>query len=219
MQKNNKLNQILKLYAITDREWENYSVNLQVQIELAIAGGVTCIAILEEDLIDKKALPMAKEIRTICDRLETPLVMHDRVDIAIKSKVDGICISQNSELTIEKIKCKMEKSKHEMFIGVTVKSEEEAVKAQKDGADFLIARGVFQTQNENPTPITIPTLRTICERVDIPVIASGGVNKKNIKQLNGVGIVGAGVKTSIFSSNNIRLECAEMAQTIDYMLS
>lgn len=219
MQKDLDLTKALRLYGITNREWENDIINLQLQIELAIAGGVSCIAIQEYDLIDKKMLPMAKEIRSICDRFNIPLVMHDRLDIAIKAKADGICINHESELTTDKIKCKLEKAKHTMFIGVTVKSIEEAIKAQSNGADYIIARGVFQTLNENPHPISTGTLREITENVSIPVIASGGINKKNLSQLNGIKIVGTGVMTSIFSSENIKVECEEISQTLNYILN
>lgn len=218
MQNKLDLAKALRLYGITNREWENDIINLQLQIELAIAGGVTCIAIQEHDLIDKKMLPIAKEIRIICDRFNIPLVIHDRLEIALKVNADGICISQDSDLTIEKIKCKMEKAKHNLLIGVTVKSLEEAQIAQSNGADYIIARGVFQTINENPHPISTNTLREIVENIDIPVIASGGITKKNISQLNGIKIIGAGVMTSIFSSENIKLECEEIAQTINYIL-
>lgn len=219
MQQNLELSSILRLYAITNREWENTIINLQIQIELAIAGGVTALAIQDNDLIDKKLLPMANEIRGICDSFNIPMIIHDRIDIAIKSKADGICISQDSDLTISTIKCKLTKAKLDMFIGVTVKSVEEALKAQADGADYIIARGIFQTENENPHPISTSTLRNICEQVDIPVIASGGITKKNISQLNGIGIVGTGVMTSIFSSDNIKLECEDISDTLKYILN
>lgn len=219
MKENIDLAKTLRLYAITNREWENDIINLQLQIELAIAGGVSCVAIQEPDLIDKKILPMAKEIREICDRFNIDLVIHDRIDIAIKSKANGICISHNSDLTIDKIRCKLEKAKQDMFIGVTIKSLQEAIDAQNNGADYIIARGVFQNELENPHPISTSTLRQICETVDIPVIASGGITKKNISQLNGIGIIGTGLKTSIFSSENIKLECEAISQTLSLMLS
>lgn len=218
MKENINLNNSLRLYAITNREWENTVVNLQIQIELAIAGGVTCIAIQENNLIDKKMLPIANEIKEICDRFNTPLFIYDKIDIATKIKADGICISQNSNLTIEHINCKLKKAKLEMIIGSTIKNLDEALQAQQDGADFLIARGVFQNKEENPNPINTNTLREICEKTTIPVIASGGINKNNLSQLNGVGVIGAGVMTSIFSSGNIKLECEEISQTLKYIL-
>lgn len=219
MENNIECVNLLRLYALTNHEWGNQIINLQLQIELAIAGGVTCIALKEDDLIDKKVLPLAKELREICQKLNVAFIIHDRIDIAIKTSADGICISQDSPLTIEKINMKLEKAKQKMLIGVTVKNPQEAIQAQLNGANFIIARGVFQTINENPHPITTATLRDICENVNIPVIASGGINKKNISQLSGMGIVGAGVKTSIFSSSNIKLECEEISQTLKYILN
>lgn len=209
----------LRLYALTNHEWGNQIINLQLQIELAIAGGVTCIALKEDDLIDKKVLPLAKELREICEKLNVAFIIHDRIDIATKIKADGICISQDSPLTIEKINMKLEKAKQKMFIGVTVKNPQEAIEAQSNGADYIVARGVFQTINENPNPITTDTVREICSSVNLPVIASGGLNKKNISELAGIDIVGAGVKTSIFSSSNIKRECEEISSTLKYILS
>lgn len=219
MQKDINLNNALRLYAITNREWENPVINLQLQVELAIAGGVTCLALQDFDLIDKKILPMAKEIRCICDTFNIPLVIHDRIDIAIKTKADGICISHDSDLTIEKIKCKLVKAKQEMFIGVTVKSVKEALIAQTNGADYIIARGIFQTKAENPNPISTKQVREICNAVNIPVIASGGINKSNISELADLSIVGAGVKTTIFSSENIKVECEELSLMLNYVLN
>ncbi len=218
METNIDLTNSLRLYALTNHAWGNQIINLQLQIELAIAGGVTCIALQEDGLIDKKVLPLAKELREICEKLNVAFIIHDRIDIATKIKADGICISQESTLTIEKINQKLEKSKQKMFIGVTVKNPQEAIEAQTNGADYIIARGVFQTLTENPNPITTDTVREICSSVDLPVIASGGLNKKNISELAGIPIVGTGVKTSIFSSSNIRRECEEMAQTLKYIL-
>lgn len=218
MQEDINLSNALRLYAITNREWENPAVNLQLQVELAIAGGVTCLAIQDFELTDRKLLPMAYEIKSICDTFNTPLVIHDHLDVAIKTRADGICISHKSDLTIDKIKCKLTKAKQEMFIGVTVKNVKEALLAQTNGADFLIARGIFQTEDENPHPITPQEIRQICKVVDIPVIASGGINKTNISKLADIPIVGAGVMTSIFSSVNIKVECEELSQMLNYFI-
>lgn len=212
------LSNALRLYAITNREWENPAVNLQLQVELAIAGGVTCLAIQDFELTDKKLLPMANEIKSICNTFNIPLIIHDRIDMAIKTKADGICISHKSDLTIDKIKCKLAKAKQEMFIGVTVKDVKESLLAQTNGADYLIARGIFQSKPENPSPITSQEIRQICKVVDIPVIASGGINKSNIAQLADIPIAGTGVMTSIFSSENIKVECEELALRLNYIL-
>ena len=191
------------LYAVTDRAWVGEQ-SLYEQVESALKGGATCIQLREKDLNDEDFLAEALDIAALCKRYGVPFIINDRVDIAIKSKADGIHVGQE-DMPVAQVR---EKVGNDMIIGVSVSSPEEALEAGRNGADYLGVGAVFSTSTKLDVNIlSKETLREICTAVDVPVVAIGGIGKANISQLSGTGVDGVALVSAIFSAENIEDEC------------
>ena len=125
--------------------------------------------------------------------------MNDNVEIAIKCKADGIHVGQE-DMVAEDVR-KMVGD--EMIIGVSAHTVEEAITAVKNGADYLGLGAVFNTSTKTDVDnMSNEMLRAICDAVDVPTVAIGGISAKNIMQLKGSGIDGVAVVSAIFAAEN-----------------
>ena len=195
--------EMMLLYAVTDRAWVGEQ-SLYEQVESALKGGATCIQLREKDLNDEDFLAEALDIAALCKRYGVPFIINDRVDIAIKSKADGIHVGQE-DMPVAQVR---EKVGNDMIIGVSVSSPEEALEAVRNGADYLGVGAVFSTSTKLDVNIlSKETLREICTTVDVPVVAIGGIRKANISQLSGTVVDGVALVSAIFSAGNIEDEC------------
>ena len=195
--------EMMLLYAVTDRAWVGEQ-SLYEQVESALKGGATCIQLREKDLNDEDFLAEALDIAALCKRYGVPFIINDRVDIAIKSKADGIHVGQE-DMPVAQVR---EKVGNDMIIGVSVSSPEEALEAGRNGADYLGGGAVCSTSTKLDVNIlSKETLREICTAVDVPVVAIGGIGKANISQLSGTGVDGVALVSAIFSAENIEDEC------------
>lgn len=202
------------LYAVTDRAWTNKQ-SLYEQVEAALKGGVTCVQLREKTLGDEEFLKEALEISALCKKYKVPLFINDNVDIAIKCHADGIHVGQD-DMKANQVR---EKVGNDMMIGVSVHSVEEALEAVKNGADCLGAGSVFLTSTKaNVSSLSKETLRDICNAVDIPVVAIGGINKTNIAELSGTGISGVALVSAIFAASDIETECRMLRKASEEML-
>jgi thiamine-phosphate pyrophosphorylase len=195
--------EMMLLYAVTDRAWVGEQ-SLYEQVESALKGGATCIQLREKDLNDEDFLAEALDIAALCKQYGVPFIINDRVDIAIKSKADGIHVGQE-DMPVAQVR---EKVGNDMIIGVSVSSPEEALEAVRNGADYLGVGAVFSTSTKLDVNIlSKETLSEICTAVDVPVVAIGGIGKANISQLSGTGVDGVALVSAIFSAENIEDEC------------
>lgn len=202
------------LYAVTDRAWTK-NQSLYEQVEAALKGGVTCVQLREKTLDEEEFLKEALEISALCKKYKVPLFINDNVDIAIKCHADGIHVGQD-DMKANQVR---EKVGNDMMIGVSVHSVEEALEAVKNGADCLGAGSVFSTSTKaNVSSLSKETLRDICNAVDIPVVAIGGINKTNIAELSGTGISGVAVVSAIFAASDIEAECRMLRKASEEML-
>ena len=191
------------LYAITDRKWTGKETLLQ-QVKEAIEGGATCIQLREKHITDDEFLKEAEAMAMLCREYRVPLIINDNVGIAVKSKADGVHLGQDDMNPKEA----RELAERDLIIGVTVHSVREAVKAEKEGADYLGAGAVFSSSTkENTVPMSYETLRDICKAVSIPVVAIGGITKFNMMSLAGSGISGVALVSAVFGAENIKNEC------------
>lgn len=189
----------LLLYAVTDRHWLN-GETLYSQVEKALKGGATFIQLrekeLNEDLFQKEAL----EIQKLCRSYNVPFVLDDDVDLAVKVNADGVHVGQ-SDMEAGKVR---EKIGPDRILGVSAQTVEEAIKAEKEGADYLGVGAVFPTSSKDDAePVSHETLKAICDAVHIPVIAIGGITRDNVVELKGTGIVGIAVISAIFAQPDI----------------
>ena len=194
------------LYAVTDRAWVGKQ-SLYEQVESALKGGVTCVQLREKELDYDSFLSEAIQIAALCKRYGVPLFINDNVDIAIACGADGVHVGQD-DMAAANVRQKVGSS---MMIGVSVHNVDEAKKAVRDGADCLGVGAVFTTSTKaDASVLPISEVKAICDAVDIPVVAIGGINKGNILQLSGSGVDGIAVVSAIFSSENIEEECKQL---------
>ena len=194
------------LYAVTDRAWVG-TKSLYEQVKEALENGVTCVQLREKELSEDDFLKEAKQISELCKEYKVPFIVNDNVDIAIACKADGIHIGQEDmELTnVRKL------VGEDMIIGVSAHTVEEAIKAQEGGADYIGIGAVFATSTKTDVDVlSFETLRSICEAVDIPTVAIGGIKKDNICKLKGSGIDGVAVVSAIFAANDIATATKEL---------
>lgn len=189
----------LLLYAVTDRTWLNGNT-LYHQIEQAIEGGATFIQLREKNLDKERFLQEAKEIKELCKKHQIPLIINDNVEIALAVDADGVHVGQQ-DMEVQQAREKLGADK---IIGVSVQTVEQALLAQKNGADYLGVGAIFTTQSKSDAlNITHKTLCDICEKTNIPVVAIGGITKENVIELSDTGICGIAVISAIFAQNNI----------------
>ena len=202
------------LYAVTDRAWVGRQ-SLYEQVESALKGGATCVQLREKELDDEMFLTEAMELADLCRRYNVPFFINDNVDIAIKCQADGIHVGQE-DMQAAQVR---QKVGGDMIIGVSVHSVEEALEAVKNGADCLGVGAVFSTSTKTDVDV-LPkeVLRDICAAVDIPVVAIGGINRTNIKELSGTGVDGVALVSAIFAAEDIEEECKGLRKLSEEMV-
>lgn len=208
MKSGNTTPEELLLYAVTDRAWLN-GETLYEQVEKTLKGGATFIQLREKKLDERSFLQEAIEIKELCKKYNVPFVINDNVDITLKMDADGVHVGQ-SDMEAGDVRKKIGDDK---IIGVSAQTVEQAVLAEKHGADYLGVGAVFPTgSKDDAEDVSYDTLKAICEAVDIPVIAIGGITKDNIKDLAGSGICGIAVISAIFAQKDIEAATAELKE-------
>ncbi len=207
--------QYMRLYAVTDRAWVGKQI-LYEQVEAALKGGVTCVQLREKELSEEDFLAEAKEIKALCSRYHVPFFINDNVDVAIKCQADGIHVGQE-DMKASDVRAKVG---DQMIIGVSAHSVEEAVEAVKNGADCLGVGAMFTTSTKaDASVLPKETLRAICEAVDVPVVAIGGIGESNILELAGTGADGVALVSAIFGAADIEAQCRKLRALSEEMVS
>lgn len=189
----------LLLYAVTDRHWLEEESLYEV-VKESLDGGVTFVQLREKNLSDEIFLEEAKVIKELCEEYKVPFVINDNVDIALAMDADGVHVGQ-SDMEAGDVRKKLGPDK---IIGVSAQTVEQAVLAEKRGADYLGVGAVFPTgSKDDAIEVSHDTLKAICEAVSIPVIAIGGITHDNVKELSGSGICGIAVISAIYAQKNI----------------
>ena len=196
----------LLLYAVTDRSWLGEQT-LYEQVEEALRGGVTFVQLREKELDDEAFLAEAIEIQSLCKKYHVPFVINDNVEIARKMNADGVHVGQ-SDMEAGNVRALIGEDK---ILGVSAQTVEQAVLAEQRGADYLGVGAVFHTGSKaDADDVSHETLKAICEAVNIPVVAIGGIGKHNVMQLKGRGICGIAVISAIFAAEDITHAAAEL---------
>ncbi len=190
----------LFLYAVTDRTWLG-NMTLYEQVEEALKGGATFVQLREKELDDVAFLKEAFEIKELCRQYNVPFVINDNVEIAVKVNADGIHIGQK-DMEAGYVRSIIGEDK---ILGVSAQTVEQALLAEKMGADYLGVGAVFTTGSKaDADDVSIDALKVICEAVNIPVVAIGGIGADNILELTGSGICGVAVISAIFAADDIQ---------------
>lgn len=199
------------LYVITDRKLLGEHT-IYTQVEEALKGGATIIQIREKNLGDEEFLNEAVLIKEICRKYNVPLIINDNVQVALKSGADGVHVGQD-DMKAENVRKLIGGNK---ILGVSAHSVEEAILAEKNGADYLGVGAIFATSSKADVQSTsIDTLKEICSTVRIPVVAIGGITSENIKQLSGSGVSGAAVISAVFGQSDVRLAAEKLKNLIE----
>lgn len=189
----------LTLYLVTDSSCcESQEVFLR-KVEDACRGGVTLVQLREKNAGGREYLEKALLVKEITDRYQIPLIIDDRVDVALASGAAGVHVG-NCDLPVAEARRLMGPDK---IVGATAKTVEAAKKAWADGADYLGVGAIYPTTTKVITVRTeVSTLRNICRNVPIPVVAIGGLNAENMGILEGADIDGIAVVSAIMKKEN-----------------
>ena len=200
----------LKLYAVTDRSWLK-GETLYSQVEKALRGGATMIQLREKHLDRSEFLREAKELCALCKRWQVPFIVNDDVEIAAACGADGVHVGQE-DMALSEARRLLGPDK---IIGVTCKTVEQAVLAQKGGADYIGSGAMFSsTAKPEAEAISFQTLREICAAVSIPVVAIGGISQENCVRLQGSGIAGIAVVSAVFAQSDIEAATRKLKETV-----
>ena len=196
----------LLLYAVTDRSWL-HGRTLKEQVQEALDGGVTFLQLREKHIDSGLFLQEAQELKDLCKQYQVPFVINDDVELALKVDADGVHVGQ-SDMKAGDVRKKLGKDK---IIGVSAQTVEQAVMAEKHGADYLGVGAVFPTSSKDDAQeVDYETLKAICQAVQIPVIAIGGINAQNVERLKGSAICGVAVISAIFAQEDIKEAAKEL---------
>lgn len=204
----------LQLYFITDSTGYEEEKFLD-QIEQAILGGVTFLQLREKEKSTRAYIELAEKVHQITKRYKIPLIIDDRVDVAMAIDAEGVHVGQ-SDMPVHIARELMGPDK---IIGATTKTVDQAVEAYKQGADYLGVGAIYPTTTKVKTVLTsIETLEEICSTVPIPVNAIGGLQKENIDILKGIPIAGICVVSAIMKAQDGRIAAEELRVALKKMV-
>lgn len=201
---------MLPVYAVTDRTWLDGRTLIEVT-EQAIAGGATCIQLREKELDKESFLQEAETLKALCESYKIPFIVNDDVDIAVRCKADGVHIGQH-DMEAARVR---ELIGQDVILGVSAQTVEQALKAERDGADYLGVGSVFSTGTKaDADDVSLSELKAICEAVAIPVVAIGGISLDNIVELKGTGIDGVAVVSAIYAAKDPEAAAKKMLESV-----
>ena len=205
----------LRLYLVTNRYQDSLESFLE-KIETACRSGVTIVQLREKNLTTNQYYQLAKQVKEITDAYQVPLIIDDRLDVCLAVDAAGLHIGDD-ELPVSVVRQVLGPEK---ILGVTAKTVKRALEAEEGGANYLGTGAIFPTTTKENAPITlISTLKTICQRVAIPVVAIGGLTSENIDQLVGTGIAGVAVVRDLMQAEDIEAKTQAFLTKLDDIIS
>ena len=201
----------LRLYLVTNRYQDSLESFLE-KVETACRSGVTIVQLREKNLTTNQYYQLAKQVKEITDAYQVPLIIDDRLDVCLAVDAAGLHIGDD-ELPVPVARKVLGPEK---ILGVTAKTVKRALEAEEGGADYLGTGAIFPTTTKENAPITlISTLKTICQRVAIPVVAIGGLTSENIDQLAATGIAGVAVVRDLMQAEDIEAKSQAFLTKLD----
>ncbi len=220
--------QYLALYGVTDRWWVKQKLEkagvpvtddalregLLEDTKAALEGGMTYVQMREkgDPMTEDELLTEALALKALCAEYGVPFVIDDDVELAVKCGADGVHVGQSDMACVEARRA-LGSAK---VVGVSAQTVEQAVQAEADGADYLGVGAVFPTgSKDDADDVSHDTVKAICEAVNIPVIAIGGISKNNVGQLAGLGLDGVAVISAIYASDDLKAATEDLkAKTV-----
>lgn len=202
------------LYAVTSRAWTGEHTLLW-QVEQALKGGVTCVQLREKHADPRLLLEEARQMAQLCRQYRVPFIINDDVELALACGADGVHVGQQ-DLSARQVR---RIAGDKLLVGVSAHSVQEALQAAADGADYLGVGAMFATSTKaDARPLPHQTLREICQAVDLPVVAIGGIQADNLLQLTGCGADGVALVSAIFSAQDIQAQCRHLRALSQQMI-
>lgn len=195
-----------RLYFITDST--NYTEEeFLFRVEQALQGGATLLQLREKNRTTREYIDLAEKVHAIAKRYQVPLIIDDRVDVALAVDAEGVHVGAE-DMPIATARRLMGDDK---IVGATAKTVPWAKEAYEQGADYLGVGAIYPTTTKVKTVLTsADTLRDICNAIPIPVNAIGGLNKDNIDVLQGIPIAGICVVSAIMKAENPKCAAEEL---------
>lgn len=204
------------LYAVTDRAWLKEGESLYSVCREVLEQGATFLQIREKDLDENTFEQEAEQLRALCEEKAVPFVVNDSVEIALECNADGVHVGQ-SDIKGRDIRAMIGPDK---ILGISAGTVEEAVAAEKAGADYIGVGAVFATSTKkNARNMTMERLKEIREAVSIPIVAIGGISGENMLQLKGSGVDGVAVVSAIFAAEDPGKATAELLKTAGILVN
>jgi len=199
-----------RLYLVADRELAK-GRDLCPCVEAAVAGGVTVVQLRDKSASSLAFLETAKRVKRVTDAHGIPLIVNDRLDIALAVEADGVHLGQDDlPLPTARKLCGPKR-----VIGVSVRSVPEALLAQDQGADYLGVGAMFPTlSKKDAQPVTFATLKAIKESVGIPVVAIGGIGCENVESVMATGVDGVAVISAILQADDCQQAAAQLFRLV-----
>ncbi len=201
----------LLLYGVTDRRGLG-GLSLTEAVRQSLDGGVTFVQLREKHLGREEFAAEALALKALCAEYGVPFVINDDVELAAEVDADGVHVGQ-SDMAAEDVRARIGEGK---ILGVSAQTVEQAVAAEKCGADYLGVGAVFPTgSKDDAEDVSYDTLRDICNAVSIPVIAIGGITAANVAKLSGSGICGVAVISAIYCADDIAKAARTMRAAVE----
>jgi thiamine-phosphate pyrophosphorylase len=200
------------LYVITDAKLSRGRSHLEVA-QAAIEGGASIIQFREKEMTTRELVETARSLKELTSQKGVPFIVNDRLDVALAVEADGVHVGQE-DMPADMARQLIGPHK---ILGVSASTVEEALQAEKDGADYVSASPVFTTPTkpDTPPPTGLEGLRAIVEAVNLPVIAIGGINEKNAAEVMEAGAQGVAVISAVVSAPDIAAAARHLRETLE----
>lgn len=206
-----ELRRALRLYGVTDRMWLR-DRTLEQCVKQALAGGMSALQLREKDAPREEVLPLALDLQRICAEAAVPFIINDDIELALKISADGVHLGQGD------MDCAEARSilGEGFIIGISAQTEEQAVLAVEEGADYLGVGALVPTGTKpDAVDVSKEELEAICAAVDIPVVGIGGISIDNIADFAGCGLDGIAVVSALFAADDCRTAAQELREAVD----
>lgn len=203
-----------KLYLVTDREMLK-NRDIFSAVEMAIKGGVTLIQLREKDITTEEFYKIALKLKVITSKYNVPLIINDRLDIALAVDAEGVHVGQQDMPAVIARKI----IGNDKILGVSAATLEEARKAEEDGADYVGIGAMFPTSTKDDArAVDIDELIEIKKALNIPVVAIGGISEKNIELLSTAKIDGVAVISAILGKEDVKTASEGLRKQLDLII-
>jgi thiamine-phosphate pyrophosphorylase len=211
MRKSRSIN--FRLYLITNRKLVTREASLVTAVQQALKGGVTAVQLREKDMDTRALLKLAYDMRKVTDTFKAKLFINDRFDVALAVGADGVHLTRNS-IPVDAVRNAVKKK---LLIGVSTHSLREAKEAEKGGADFITLGPVYKTLSKLKygKPLGIDILKKVAGKVNIPVLAIGGIKSGRVAEVVNAGAAGAAMISEVFSSADIKNKAGELTSLLE----